>query len=739
MISSEPISEASSIAAEPALAPSSKGEAANGEATNGENEIQRTTNQEPRTKSSRRMAILLGLVLAGVVVAVFYPTLGYKLLTWDDDQHITENRYFNPLTWMNVLHFWGYSHIYLYIPVSYNFYAFEVWIAGWFPSADPADKFNPAVFHAGNLLLHLGCTLWAYRLMLRFVRYAPAALCGAALFAVHPLQAESVCWVGETRGTLATFFSFAAIWFYLNRVGVDPEAGIFAARPYTPPTTRTRDAVFAFLLYGLALLSKPSASSLPLLVFVIDVVLLRHSWKQSLLRLAPWFVAGAVIMGLTKYYQHNDMIYWASIKPWYQRPFVAGDAYAFYLGKLLWPFDLGFDYGRTPHYAGESRMFYRAWLAPLLLVVASIALPRRRIWLGAYGLFLVALLPVSGIVPFIYQSISTVADRYMYVPMFGLGLLLAAWIASRRSPVVPMAVTALVLGFFAQRTIEQCETWRDDWALYTNGLRVNPASYMSHLNLGNRYKDAGHYETAIEQYRGVLAIRYDYAWAYLHMGTCYAKLENYEQAIKQLDTAIRQDPKFVEAQIALGEVYLIQGREEDAEKWFREALKSAPDESNPNLKLGEFLLDKSRKTADGSSKASYLQEGKQDFEAGLKIAPDAESHRRYGRALVGAGEFAAGTVQLEKAVELSPDNAKALADLGSSYLSAGKIALAVEMSERAVRSDPNSVDARANRALALAAAGKTHAARVEYERALKLLSPGSARAAEIRKAMQELK
>src|SRR4029453_2555419 len=101
---------------------------------------------------------------------------------------------------------------------------------------------------------------------------------------------------------------------------------------------------WGFFFFGLALLSKPAAASLPLVIFVVDVVLLGRSWKTSLKHLAIWFVAGAVIMGLTKYYQRSSIIYGPSVLPWYERPLVAGDAYAFYLEKLVWPFNLAFEY-----------------------------------------------------------------------------------------------------------------------------------------------------------------------------------------------------------------------------------------------------------------------------------------------------------------------------------------------------------------------------------------------------------
>ncbi|MGC3969486.1 MAG: hypothetical protein QM775_19625 [Pirellulales bacterium] len=272
------------------------------------------------------------------------------------------------------------------------------------------------------------------------------------------MQAESVAWVGETRGTLATLFSFLALNLYLRWAGVHSEQGVFIDAVYENPAPRRRDYWLAVVCFALALLSKPSAAAMPLVVLVIDVLLLRRRLIVTLWRLTPWFVLAAVDTGLTKYYQKSEIMFAPAVASIQHRPLVAGDAYAFYLKKLVWPFDMAFDYGRTPHLVRELSTFRLAWMLPVVVGLALSLLPRRRIWLGCYLIFIVALLPVSGLVPFLYQSISTVADRYMYVPMFGFGLLLATWVASRRSRAVPIALSAVVLGLLVPRTIEQCRT-----------------------------------------------------------------------------------------------------------------------------------------------------------------------------------------------------------------------------------------------------------------------------------------
>ena len=163
---------------------------------------------EPATPSRRRAnheRWFLEILLLVFTALVYGRVVGYQFLTWDDDLHITKNPYLNPLSWSGVLHFWREPYENLYIPVSYSFWAFEAWISQHLSGR--ITPFDPAVFHVGNLLLHLACCWLVFRLLLRLIGHTLAAWAGALLFSLHPLQVESVAWIGESRGLLAALFS----------------------------------------------------------------------------------------------------------------------------------------------------------------------------------------------------------------------------------------------------------------------------------------------------------------------------------------------------------------------------------------------------------------------------------------------------------------------------------------------------------------------------------------------------
>lgn len=681
-------------------------------------------------RDPRLLAFTLGLFIAAAVYFVYRGTFEFKLLTWDDDQHVSDNQYFQPLTWRSFTHFWVYSYIYLYVPISYNFYGLEVAVANWFPSPEPSERLNPAIFHIGNVLVHLAGTLLAYRLYLKLVKNAPAACCGALLYALHPFQAECVSWVGEARGLLCTLFCFASLWFYLKYAGVDPERGIFAVRPFEPRPERRRDYVLGSMCYAAALLSKPSAAAWPLIVMTIDVLLLRRPWRTSLVRMVPWLIAAAAVTALTKYYQKTAIMYGPAVMPLWQRPFVAGDAYAFYLLKLVWPFEMAFDYGRMPHIAAASPWFYRAWLLPTLIAAVFASLPRRRVWLACYAVFLFAIAPVSGIVPFLYQSISTVADRYMAIPLFGFGLMSAALLAVSRARIALIIALAPLLGFWAHRTMEQCATWRDDWTLYRHAIAVNPDSYMANLNLGYRYRLDKQYGLALRHYERVTQLRSDYLWAYYNRGLSFVALDRVDDAIAEYRKALKIDPNVTEMLIALGDALALKKDFEAAEEQYRRAVRASfPTEHLPFVILGEFLYRRGR--IDEADAAFVEARDRQPY---LE-----EIDRRQGHVLLEIGRYRDAAPMLERVVSSDPRSLEARIDLANCYYSLSKFALAAEQAAAAIRLDGASFAAHHNLALAAAASGKTSDARREFEAALRLVPPAGRDAEEIRKALAALR
>src|SRR3569833_3868247 len=168
-------------------------------------------------------------ILLLATVALYVPTVKFGFVDWDDDRHLVHNPSLNPVSWSGVAQVWRDPYDRLYIPVSYTVFAAEAWLS----QRVAPGELSPVVFHVGNVLLHTANVLLVFYLLRRLVESDITALLGALLFAVHPLQVESVAWVCETRGLLATLLSLAALHGYISFITDQPA---YKARAYALAT-----------------------------------------------------------------------------------------------------------------------------------------------------------------------------------------------------------------------------------------------------------------------------------------------------------------------------------------------------------------------------------------------------------------------------------------------------------------------------------------------------------------------
>lgn len=461
-----------------------------------------------------------------IVVATALTCLGVvhnDFVNLDDPRHLEMNPYFKPVSWRGLGHLWAKPYFGEYVPLTYTFLAAESRIPASTGSHASGSPFDPAVFHAGSVALHVACVWLVFLLLRRLVHRTDAALAGALLFSLHPLQVESVAWVSETRGLLAAFWSLLAIGAYLSFAGFPgnfvehgggatasaaPDSGVFRRR-------RLLHYVFGTTCLILALLAKPSAVVVPLMAGVlvwayplvekrglapsrIDTRLqtratraacppvstdcyVRRDWRAVLVSLAPWLLIAGGFAILTKGAQGDEIL--TFVTPVWARPLIAGDALAFYLGKLVWPEPLAVHYDRAPLVVMRTNWLYVTWLAPAALFAATLVLKRLRPYLPAVGLWVAGLAPVLGLIPFGFQDYSTVADRYMYLPLLGPALAAACWAAGRPGKGRAAIVAALLLPL-AILSHTQVTVWRDSPTLYDHTLQVNPRSWLAFFNRG---------------------------------------------------------------------------------------------------------------------------------------------------------------------------------------------------------------------------------------------------------------
>lgn len=463
---------------------------------------------------------------------------------WDDPHNVSANPALNPPNLGHLLRYWRAPVEGLYIPITNTAWTGLAQISQLIHGSGVG--LDARVFHAGNLLAHALSALLVYSILKElFGDPVPSAL-GAAVFAVHPMQVEAVAWISGLKDVLAGTFGLLAIRLHVT-------AGA-SRRSYVGAT----GALFA------ALLCKPSAVAIPLIAAVIDVLIRRRPLRATLRDLLPWVILSIPFVILTRAAQPARDA--SLLFGWWQRPLVAADALAFYLWKLVWPAKLALDYGRRP--------VALAWIVPVILGIALVLAGRRwPVLLAGAAVFVLALLPVLGLVPFDFQIYSTVADHYAYVAMLGPAIAIA-WLPMRWR-VVKVAV-ALGIPVLAGLTFVQAARWRNTRVILGHTLDVNPHSWVSHINLSADALLRNDTAAAIEHAHAARAMRPNDTGIYLNLGQALGMTGDFTGAEAAFRHALSLGPPSAAVHANLGLALAAQGRDSDAAAEFRLALQLDP-------------------------------------------------------------------------------------------------------------------------------------------------------------------
>ena len=472
-----------------------------------------------------------------LTVVAYLPALRNGFI-WDDDDHLTENPAMRSVGGLKQV--WSSLAVSRYYPLTLT----SFWVQHRFWGL------NPLPYHAVNIALQAVNALLLWALLRRLqVRGAWVA---AALWAVHPVNVETVAWVTELKNTQSGLFFLLALLMFLRF-----EDGL-----------RPRDYGAVLVCGAAAMLSKPSTIVLP------GVMLLCAWWRRGrwtlkdLLRVTP-LVAFGIGMSLLTIIEQRHYIKGEPASEWAmtvaQRLVLAGNAVWFYAGKLLWPTDLCFIYPRWELRA-HSIM---AWLplAGLVLVAGALWRFRRAGWARAaifgLGCFILALLPVLGFFDIYFFRYSFVADHFQYLASIGLiALVVGAGAAvyrrvGQRGRVPGVFATAAVLLVLGVCTGRQTHAYYNSETLWRDTLAKNPNALVAHYNLGVVLLQAGKSEEASGHFEQVLRVR-PTVEAHYNLAVALERLDRIEDAIEHYKQALRIKPDFALAQNRLAQLGVVQ-------------------------------------------------------------------------------------------------------------------------------------------------------------------------------------
>jgi lipoprotein NlpI len=637
----------------------------------------------PETDTTQRrdktLIAVLAVLIALVTLAAYIPALLNEFVLWDDPVYVYKNLRIRSLD-----------------PGFFSWVLTAVVSSNWHPLTMVSHAvdyalwgLNPMGHHLTSIILHALNTGLVFMLGIRLAGSAgrgPGRVCtggkaivtglaAALLFGLHPLHVESVAWVSERKDVLSALFFLLSLLAYL-RYATGVRGGSSGRLNYAA----------SLVLFGLALMSKPMAVTLPVVLLILDYYPLKRTaaLKSALTEKLPFFALSAASAAITLWAQHKGeamVSIGALVFP--ERVAMAIRGYAFYLYKMLLPVKL------VPVYPMpfEGELFNSWFFVSLSLLVAITAFciytavypaKRRRAFLAVWLYFALTLLPVIGLVQVGMQA---AADRYMYLPSIGpfmlaglgAGLLFEKWTRART---VVIAVMVIVSALMAYMTVRQTGVWKDSLTLWSHEIRLYPDRVPSaHFNRGLAYAEKGDLARSIDDYNTAIALRTGMATVYAARGAALEKLGDFKRAIEDYDTAIAMRPEAV--------FYNNRG----------------------------LAYARTRRIPDAI----------EDFVRAIELDPDYKD-AHYNRALAYSflGRHAEAIKGLTVTIGIDPGYADAYHNRGVAYANIGEYRLAIEDFSMAISIDPGDADSWRNRGLAYMRLGYTDEAASDYRAAERL-------------------
>ncbi|HEX2340090.1 MAG TPA: tetratricopeptide repeat protein [Vicinamibacterales bacterium] len=582
-----------------------------------------------------RHPLPLALAIVAAVAIVFAPVARHGFVNFDDPQYVSENPFISDgLTLRGIA--WAFTTGYAgnWHPLTWISHMLDVQVFG----------LSAGAHHVMNVVLHTASALLLFLLLYRITSAIGRSWFVAALFAVHPLHVESVAWIAERKDVLSALFWMLTIWAYVR----------YVHRPAVAPYS------LVGVLFALGLMAKPMLVTLPVTLLLLDVWPLRRTNTRRLIReKVPLFtlaIASSVVTFMVQ--QQAGAVKELASLPVSRRVANALVAYVSYTGKTLWPTNLAAIYPYPDSIAGWQVAAAIAALAIVTWLAVRVRRDHPYVLIG-WLWYLVTLIPVIGLIQVGSQPI---ADRYTYVPLIGL-FIIVAWgvpeiLARRRVTTTVLATAAVVVvAACVVAARAQVDHWRSSVALWQHAVSVTTDNYRAQGNLGHALAAEGRRDEAIQHYSEAVRIRPSYAEAHNNLGLALARQGRIEEAIPHYAEALRLLPDYFEAHSNLGAALAGTGRYTDAINHFSIAARLQPEHPQAQENL-------------------------------------VRAHYEFGRALAERGDIDQAIQQFLEALRLDPTNADVHYDLGVMFVRKGDLRAAINRFEEALRIDANHQDAR---------------------------------------------
>jgi tetratricopeptide (TPR) repeat protein len=633
---------------------------------------------------------------------VFWPVRGFDYVNYDDLDYVSANPHVQSgLTWQNVCWAFTSGHASNWHPLTWLSHMLDWQLFG------P----NPGAQHLVNAGFHAINTVLLFLILRRMTGAHWRSALVAALFALHPLRAESVAWISERKDVLSALFLLLTIGAYSRYANLRADSASI-----------NRGLLWylaALACFALGLMSKPMLVTVPFMLLLLDywplgrITLDRPGLKKSLwliLEKGPFLILAAGSSVVTFLVQRSGGAVSTNLA-FPGRVANALVSYVRYLSKTVWPVNLSVLYPHPGHWPAWQVTGSAILLLAVLLIVTLQARTRPYLAVGWFW-FIGGLVPVIGL---IQVGIQSMADRYTYIPSIGL-FVMVAWGISELVQRWPSAMPAVFmtaacsLVACACVSARQIQFWHDSEALFQRAVDVTSNNYLAYNNLGFYLSGKGKFDQAKANYRKSIEIDPLYPDALNNLGYALAGERNFPEAIKYYEAALRVSPNQLEVHNNLGNAFSELGRVPEAIEQYSIVLKLKPDHADAHNNLGIVLATQGK-----------LDEALPHFRAAILARPNyASAHSNLGNALAVSHKIPEAIGEYQESLRLNPKDTQAHNNLGNAFMEQGRVDEAITQYSEALRLNADNPEAHFNLAIALARTNKRTEAAVHFAEALRL-------------------
>ncbi|KXK54942.1 MAG: TPR repeat-containing protein [Chlorobi bacterium OLB5] len=534
---------------------------------------------KPKKKIFKSNIKLLELIiLLFICILTYYQTTNFSFTNWDDEIVLLNNPAVTSLSFGNILSIFQSFTNYHYQPLVNLTYAIEYYL----------KEFDPFIYHLDNLILFAITSVLVYLFLFKLTENKIVSLIAAALFATHPLHAESVSWVTERKDMLfGMFFILSAYLYILKKRN--------SAKDYD---------IFIYISFILACFSKATAVTLPIILLLIDYFIDNKisikNFKDKLLLFATGIVFG--LINIMAQYQtiNRSVILELPNLSFLERVLVISHNYIFYIYKTVYPFNLNAFY-QYPDFDGNNiPLIY--YISPIFIIGIFTVVYYTKKYFGnklIFGIlfYSTTIIPVLQIVP-VGRAIT--ADRFAYIPILGILFIVSVLlyefytryfktILLKRLAAASLTAIIIITGILAKN---ESYKWENSSTLYSDMIKKDSSNFIGYNNRGTVYFNENKLSEAENDFINAIKYNPEYSQAYNNLGLLENRKKNYEKAIGYFEKAISMNNNFAEAYFNAGNSFFNMNNPDTAIVYYRKAIGIDPGFAAAYNNLGKTLAMK---------------------------------------------------------------------------------------------------------------------------------------------------